>query len=121
MDNADYVWRDGDAILFDETYLHHAYNRTDTPRIILMTDVDRPMKIRAVQRIYYAFGWFFNRLFAVDNLDSSRTGIGNRLGQYLLSYKHWLKSMKRRNRTAYTAGKWSVILGLLVLAGCALI
>lgn len=40
VDDADYTWRDGDAILFDETYLHHAYNNTETPRIILMTDVD---------------------------------------------------------------------------------
>lgn len=121
VDDADYTWRDGDAILFDETYLHHAYNNTETPRIILMTDVDRPLRSRLVQRIYFEFGRFFNRLFAVDNLDPAHSGIGNRLGQYLLAYKNALKRIKKRNRTLYVTGKWAVILGVLSLSACALI
>ncbi len=121
VNDADYVWRDGDSIIFDETYLHHAYNNTDTPRIILMTDVDRPMHSRLVQRVYYGFGWLFNRLFAVDNLDTRYSGIGNRVGKYVLAYKNWLKRIKKRNRTAYTVGKWAVILGVLGLGARALL
>lgn len=117
MINGDhYTWRDGDSIIFDETYLHCAYNETDTPRVILMTDIDRPMRIGLVQKLYYFFGRFFNRLFAIDNLDSSYTGIGNKLGQGVLAYKNALKKIKRWNKPVYVTGKWLVILGVLWLA-----
>ncbi len=116
MINGDhYVWRDGDSIIFDETYLHSAYNDTDMPRIILMTDIDRPMRPKLVQRLYYYFGRFFNRLFAIDNVDSRYTGIGNRLGKGVLAYKNALKKIKRWNKPVYVAGKWLVILGLVAL------
>ena len=116
-----YTWRDGDSIIFDETYLHCAYNDTDTPRIILMTDIDRPMHIGLVQKLYYFFGRFFNRLFAIDNLDSRYTGIGNKLGRGVLAYKNGLKKIKRWNKPVYVLGKWLVILGVLGLAARAVV
>ncbi len=111
----DYKWQDGDSIIFDETYFHRAYNHTDTPRIILMTDIDRPMHWAWVQKIYYFFGWFFNSLFFTDNLDSSKSGIGNKLGKGLLAYKALLKRFKRWNKPLYVASK--ILLGLIVLYG----
>lgn len=113
VNDDDYKWKDGDAILFDETYLHSAYNDSDTPRIILMTDIDRPLKLKWVQKIYWAFGRFFNSLFMVDNVDPTVTGWGNKVGKYLMAYKDFLKSIKRKNRTFYTVAKWAVILLLL--------
>lgn len=106
----DYKWKDGDSIIFDETYLHNAYNNTDTPRIILMTDIDRPLQWAWVQKFYYSFGRFFNGLFYMDNLDSSKSGIGNKLGKGLNGYKAVLKRFKHWNKPLYTATK------LLVLA-----
>jgi beta-hydroxylase len=35
-------WRDGQAMLFDETYVHEACNGTDVTRLILFCDVERP-------------------------------------------------------------------------------
>src|SRR5690554_507026 len=115
-----YVWRDGDSIIFDETYLHSAHNDTDTPRIILMTDIDRPLKLGFVQKAYWHFGRFFNGLFLIDNVDPSKTGIGNNLGQGLLSYQRLLKSIKQKNRTAYYLGKWFVVGALLLLIASAI-
>lgn len=113
VDNEDYIWGDGESIVFDETYIHSAWNHTDTPRIILMTDVDRPLKWQGVQKIYWYFGWFFNRLFFIDNLDPSHSGVGNRLGKGVLAYKHFLKSVKRKNKPFYVVAKWAVILAVL--------
>jgi beta-hydroxylase len=110
-----YHWRDGDGIVFDETYLHSAYNDTETPRIILMTDVDRPMKLAWVQALYSRFGRFFNGLFYIDNLDPSRSGIGNRLKDPVVRYKATMRRLKLKNRTAYRAGKWALHLGLVLL------
>lgn len=104
-----YQWADGESILFDETYLHSAHNHTDTPRIILMTDIDRPLKSALIQKMYYGFGFWFNRLFAVDNLDSQYTGIGNKLGKGLNAYKALMKKFKHWNRNIYTVTKLSIL------------
>lgn len=113
IDEFDYKWKDGDSIVFDETYLHSAYNNTDVPRIILMTDIDRPMKWKFVQKLYWYFGRFFNSLFMIDNVDPTHTGIGNRLGKGLLAYQGFLKGIKKKNKTFYVVSKWAVILGIL--------
>ncbi|NRB38197.1 MAG: aspartyl/asparaginyl beta-hydroxylase domain-containing protein [Pseudomonadales bacterium] len=109
-----HTWRDGEAVLFDETYMHYATNKTDMPRIILMTDIDRPLKILWVQKFYAAFGSFFNGLFLVDNVDQSINGIGNKLGKGLNAYKAFLKSFKKKNKPAYIASKVIIIGGLLL-------
>ena len=113
VNGVDYKWKDGEGIIFDETYLHHAYNRTDQPRLILMTDIDRPLLLAPLQRFYWWFGRTFNRLFAVDNVDSSYSGVGNRLGKALLAYRGFLKSVKKRNKPFYVASKVLVIGALL--------
>jgi len=38
IDGEPYYWREGDDILFDETYLHYAENTTSDDRIILFCD-----------------------------------------------------------------------------------
>ena len=43
VDGQTYAWRDGEAVMFDETYIHYAENKTDQNRIILFLDVKRPV------------------------------------------------------------------------------
>ena len=107
-------WRDGEAILFDETYMHYTTNETDIPRIILMTDIDRPLKSKLLQGFYFQFGRFFNGLFAVDNIETSISGIGNKIGKGLNAYKAFLKAFKHKNKPAYIASKFIIIGGLLL-------
>lgn len=45
LDGVDYPWRDGEELLFDQTYLHSAVNRTDQIRIILFCDVEKTQLI----------------------------------------------------------------------------
>jgi beta-hydroxylase len=42
LDGQAYPWHDGMELLFDQTYLHSAFNETDQPRVILFCDVDNP-------------------------------------------------------------------------------
>lgn len=112
-----YHWKDGDSIVFDETYIHSAYNNTEIPRIILMTDIDRPLQLSWVQRLYFYFGRFFNGLFYIDNVDSSKSGIGNRLSGSVIRYKATMRGLKQKNRPAYITGKWilhAALVGLIV-------
>jgi beta-hydroxylase len=41
LDGVDYPWRDGEELLFDQTYLHSAVNNTDVVRVILFCDVEK--------------------------------------------------------------------------------
>lgn len=36
-------WRLGEIIVFDDTHLHAAYNKTDIDRVVLFIDVVRPL------------------------------------------------------------------------------
>jgi len=115
VNGEEYQWKDGEGIIFDETYIHAAHNDTAIPRIILMTDIDRPMHLSWVQRLYFHFGRFFNGLFYIDNVDSSKSGIGNRMSRPVIRYKTTMKGLKHRHRRAYLIGKWAVHLGLVYL------
>nr|WP_301334254.1 aspartyl/asparaginyl beta-hydroxylase domain-containing protein [Solimonas sp. SE-A11] len=110
-----YIWRDGDSVLFDETYIHSAYNDTEIPRVILMTDVDRPMRLAPVQWLYFRFARFFNSLFYIDNVDSNISGVGNRLSSTVVNYKATMKKLKQKSPRGYRVGKWALHLGLVGL------
>ena len=47
VDGERYSWRDGEAVMFDETFIHWAENKTPTTRIILFCDVERPLDQQA--------------------------------------------------------------------------
>src|SRR5437763_15990311 len=55
VDGQPYWWRDGEDLLFDETFIHSAANDTDVTRIILFCDVERPLRtpvMRALNRLF---------------------------------------------------------------------
>ncbi len=56
---------------------------------------------------------FFNGLFAVDNIDASKLGIGNKFGFCLNKYKAFLKRFKHWNKPLYVTAK--IIVLILVL------
>ncbi len=55
VDGERYSWRDGQSVVFDETYIHCAENKTDQNRIIFFADVERPMKVKWMERFNH---WF---------------------------------------------------------------
>jgi aspartyl/asparaginyl beta-hydroxylase (cupin superfamily) len=38
-----YHWKEGELVLFDDTFDHMAINNTDSPRAILFLDIMRPL------------------------------------------------------------------------------
>ncbi len=44
INNIKYNWVEGEAIIFDDTYVHEVYNNTNEPRIVLFMDIKRPVK-----------------------------------------------------------------------------
>ena len=43
VDGEPYVWRNGEDVIFDETFIHYAQNKTEHQRIVLFCDLERPL------------------------------------------------------------------------------
>lgn len=114
VDGEPYAWRDGEAVMFDETYLHWAENRTDRDRVILFCDIRRPMKYRWAQRVNDAVGQLLMRAAASPNEIGDRTGGLNRAFKYLYAIRRAGKRLKAWNRTVYYVVKWALFGGIAV-------
>ncbi|MDX1454039.1 MAG: aspartyl/asparaginyl beta-hydroxylase domain-containing protein [Gammaproteobacteria bacterium] len=113
VDGQKYSWRDGEAFLFDETYVHHAANETDQYRLILMCDVARPMNLfgRLVNWVYCQF----MRLTIVPNDSSDRAGGINALFSGVAPMLEKGKQLKKTNRPLYKLIKNVINLVALLL------
>ncbi len=43
INNQKYFWKEGESIIFDDTYIHEVLNDTNEPRIVLLMDIERPV------------------------------------------------------------------------------
>lgn len=113
IDGRDYSWRDGDDLVFDETYLHYAHNDADQYRLILMCDVERPTWL--LGRVINFFYKGLMRLTVVPNMDGDQRGFANNLFARISPALARVRELKKTNRRQYKALKYSVN-GLLALA-----
>ena len=111
VDGQRYSWRDGQGVIFDETYIHWAENASDSDRLILFCDVERPMRFRWMQAVNRWLGRTMMTAAASPNESGDQTGLVSKLfrisyvmGQYRRRYKAW-------NKTAYKATKFVLIVG----------
>lgn len=114
VDGQRYSWRDGEEVVFDETYLHWAENKTDKERIILFCDIERPMKYRWAQAFNHAVGGFLMRAATSPNEIGDRTGGLNRAFKYLYSIRLVGKRLKAWNRIVYYIVKWLLFGGIAI-------
>lgn len=113
VDGQSYYWRDGEAVMFDETYIHYAENTTDQNRLILFCDIERPLKYRWAA----AFNRWFSRnvmsAAAAPNSSEDSTGGINRLFSRIYKVRLRGKAMKKTNRMRYYLEKWVVVAVLI--------
>jgi beta-hydroxylase len=76
VDGEMHAWRDGKDVVFDETYVHWAENRTDQTRVILFADVERPLKSRLMTGINKRVGAFMGSITASPNSDDGGEQVG---------------------------------------------
>lgn len=113
VDGEAYSWRDGKDVMFDETYLHFAENRTDQTRLILFCDVERPLHGAPIRALNRLFERVFLRAAATQNDETEDIGWINRLYKPVGVLKEWLKRAKSVNKSAFNACKYLLILALL--------
>lgn len=114
VDGQRYHWKDGEVVMFDETYIHHAANTTQSPRIILFADVERPVHTRLVRWLNRVFAAIVMRASATENEQGEHIGGINRFFSVAYGLRERAKRLKARNRSAYYVGKWLLIGGLLL-------
>jgi len=113
VDGQAYSWRDGQDVMFDETYLHFAENRTDQTRLILFCDVERPLHTAAIRGLNRLFERYFLRAAATQNEGGEDIGWINRLYTPIGILKEQLKKIKQWNKPLFNAGKYLLIIALL--------
>lgn len=115
VDGQRYSWRDGESVVFDETYIHWAQNGSDSNRIILFCDIERPMRYRWAQAVNRWLGRTMMSAASSPNETGDQTGGINQVfrfawlaGQYRRRFKAW-------NRNVYYATKTALIIGAALL------
>ncbi|MRV71094.1 lipid A hydroxylase LpxO [Duganella sp. FT92W] len=112
VDGERHSWRDGQGVMFDETYIHWAINGSDSDRIILFCDVERPMRFGWAQAINRFLGRTMMTAASSPNETGDQTGLVSKLfkisfymGQYRRRFKAW-------NKTVYKITKFGLIIAL---------
>ncbi|QNM96811.1 lipid A hydroxylase LpxO [Chitinimonas koreensis] len=115
VDGQRYSWRDGEPVMFDETYLHYAENTTDRNRIILFCDIERPLWLLPATWLNRFVSRYLIGAAAAPNREGDRTGGINKAFGYIQQVRLWGKRVKAKNRTLYYLLKWALFLALLAI------
>lgn len=119
VDGERLVWRDGVPLVFDETYIHWAENRTGTTRVILFCDVERPLRTRLVRGLNRWVSANVVKVSATQNVPTEPVGALNRLYAavfpLLAGVNGAFGRLKRRHRTAARLLKVALVLALATL------
>jgi len=115
VDGVECVWRDGEAFMFDETFIHRAENGTDVNRIILFCDVERPMKLGFMTAMNRWVSRHIVKASATQNMEGEHVGVLNKVFGKLYEVHLASRKVKAWNRTVYYTLKYSLMVGLVGL------
>jgi len=106
VDGEQRSWRDGEPLVFDETFIHEAQNDTDVNRLILFCDVERPVAglLGPVNR------WLLRIMMGATgapNEAGERAGAINVLYARLSGLHQALRRLKQRRLVLYRLQKWA--------------
>lgn len=107
-----YSWRDGEGVVFDETYLHWAINNTDETRIILMCDIERPMKYRWTAAVNRWVARVVLTAGSSPNETGDQTGGINKIFRFFWAAGQYRRKLKNFSKPLYLLVKFSLMLGL---------
>jgi beta-hydroxylase len=113
VDGEKYYWKDGEAVMFDETYIHTAENRTDVTRVILFCDVERPLSNRIIRAVNRTLGRTMIKAAATQNVPGEHVGALNRVFEYVFKIRIVGTRIKAWSRPVYYLLKWLLIAGIL--------
>ena len=117
VDGQRYSWRDGQGVIFDESYIHWAVNGSESDRIILFCDIERPMRYRWMQAINRWLGRTLMTAASSPNETGDQTGLVSRLfkvswvmGQYRRRFKAWSRTVYKVTKGALSVGAAALLI-----------
>jgi beta-hydroxylase len=113
VDGVRHSFHDGEPLLFDETYIHHAENTTDIDRLILFCDVERPLRGRIPTAVNRFVIHHLVKATATENLPGEKVGILNRAFNGVYQLRLLGKRLKQWNRKVYYGAKYTVVAGVV--------
>jgi beta-hydroxylase len=115
LDGVEYPWSDGEELLFDQTCLHSAVNRTDTIRIILFCDVEKTQLRGFIKPLADAVNYALVAKFTGANDQGKLSWISWAYKPIYKIRSYVKEKIKPRSLFAYNATKYSSIaLGLIL-------
>lgn len=115
VDGTNYSWRDGEAVMFDETFLHYAQNDTDMDRVILFCDIERPMNNPIARAVNHFFCNTLMKASQTQNMPGDKVGGLNKMFKYLYQVRLVGKRLKAYNKHLYYTVKYALFGGLFYL------
>lgn len=113
VDGTDYAWKDGEAVMFDETFIHYAENKTDKNRIILFVDIKRPTRFFLVDWINEIFSRVVLSAAATKNMPGDKVGFLNRIFGYVYQIRVVGKKIKKFNKPLYYLLQYGLYIALI--------
>jgi beta-hydroxylase len=115
VDGESYYWKDGEGVVFDETFIHWAENKTTQNRFILFCDVERPLRNRVITALNRWVSHNVIKASTTGNVEGERVGALNRLFHYFNQLDQQRKRLKNWNRKVYYAVRWGLLALLVVV------
>ena len=113
VDDQVYSWRDGEAVLFDETYIHSVRNDTDKGRVIFFCDVERPLTSRIVTAINRFMIRHVVKASQTRNVEGEKVGALNRVFGVAYGASALTRRFKDSHYRLYYALKYALIAAIL--------
>ena len=115
VDGERYSWRDGEPVMFDETFIHFAENQADTTRIVLFCDIERPLTSRVMTAINHFVCDRWMKVSATQNVEGEKVGFANRMFGFVYQFRLAAKAFKKRSRRGYYAAKYTALAAAFAL------
>ena len=106
VDGQKYWWKDGEAVIFDETFIHVATNQSEDQRIVLFADISRPLRYAWADKINQWVSNYLVKFSAAKNEASESVGFLDRVFGVLYYGRLAGKKLKLINRKLYYVVKY---------------
>jgi beta-hydroxylase len=115
VDGRRYFWRDGEDMIFDETFLHWAENKTQKTRLILFADVERPVYTGALTAVNRVVCTRLMRAAATENVPGEKIGFLNKVFGQAYKVRLVAKRVKKWNEPIYYGLHYALFASLVYL------
>lgn len=112
VDGERHSWRDGQGVVFDETFIHWAINGSESDRVILFCDVERPMRYRWMGAFNRWFGRTVMTAAASPNETGDQVGLVSKLFRISFTMGQYRRRLKAWNKTVYNITRVALVVAL---------